>query len=174
MKDITKQVKKVCGFYVNDWHLTTMILPYIHKELEKENEIITILQKGIKSNIDEILEKMNLKENLNNKIKQIDWTSTYPVKYTKIKSKIKQANPKSDIINILINGNTDFIEIVNSNIIRIIQNTNLENKINIINCYNVTEFTNVSEITTNYEYILNTTGIKKTDEVFKINNEKNA
>ena len=36
MKEQNKQMKKVCGFHVNDWHLTTMILPYIHKEIEKE------------------------------------------------------------------------------------------------------------------------------------------
>ena len=42
MKDKTKQVKKVCGFYVNDWHLTTMVLPYIRNEIQAKNEIVTI------------------------------------------------------------------------------------------------------------------------------------
>jgi len=53
------EVRKICGFYVNEWHLTTMILPYVHKEIGKENTIITILQNGISKNIEEILSKMN-------------------------------------------------------------------------------------------------------------------
>lgn len=174
MKDITNQMKKVCGFYVNDWHLTTMILPYVNKELEKENEIITILQNGINKNIEEILTKMNLNEDSNSKIKKIDWTSTYPVKYTKIRNKINEANLKAKNINILVNGDKEFIEIVNDNIAKVLKNINSENNISIINCYDVTRFANVSEITNKHEYILNTSGIKKINEVFEYKNKKNA
>ena len=75
------EVRKICGFYVNEWHLTTMILPYIHKEIEKENTIITILQNGISENIEEILSKMNLNEKLQKSILNINWKSTKTLKY---------------------------------------------------------------------------------------------
>ena len=138
MKEQNKQIKKVCGFHVNDWHLTTMILPYMHKEIEKQNQIITILQNGIKANIEEILQKMNLNEELNKKIKQIDWTKTYPAKYNKIKDKLESIKGQADNINILVNGDKEFIEIVNKNIEKAVKYINIESKITIINCYNVT------------------------------------
>lgn len=174
MKEQKEQMKKVCGFHVNEWHLTTMILPYIHKEIENNNEVITILQNGIKSNIEEILAKMNLNKELNKKIKEIDWTKTHPIKYNKIKSKLENVKGQANKINILINGDKEFIEIVNKNIEKAVKNMNIESKITIINCYDVTQFTNISEITDKHEFIINTSGIKRTNEVFNISNEKNA
>ena len=126
MKEQNKQMKKVCGFHVNDWHLTTMILPYIHKEIEKENQIITILQNGIKANIEEILQKMNLNEELNKKIKQIDWEKTYPVKLDKIKDKLDNLNVQENNINILINGDKEFIEAVNDKLEKNIKNVDIK------------------------------------------------
>ena len=33
-------IKRLCGFCINEWHLTTMILPYISKEIENNYKMI--------------------------------------------------------------------------------------------------------------------------------------
>ena len=43
-------IKKLCGFCINEWHLTTMVLPYISKGINNNYKIITILEKGIEEN----------------------------------------------------------------------------------------------------------------------------
>ena len=32
-------IKKLCGFCINEWHLTTMVLPYISKEINNNYKI---------------------------------------------------------------------------------------------------------------------------------------
>lgn len=168
------EVRKICGFYVNEWHFTTMILPYIHKEIEKESTIITILQNGISENIEEILSKMNLNEKLQKSILNIDWKTTKTLKYESIKEKIQNISKNKKDMNILINGEKEYIEIANEMIERVINETNCENQINILNCYNVTKFSNVSEIAKKHDFIINTAGIRKTEEAFKLEEQKNA
>ena len=94
---------------------------------------------------------MNLNQDLNKKIKQIDWTKTYPAKYNNIKNKLESAkeqvdninklesiNGQATNINILVNGDKEYIEIVNNNIEKAVENMNIESRITIINCYNIT------------------------------------
>ena len=59
-------IKKLCGFCINEWHLTTMVLPYISKEINNNYKIITILEKGIEENIKLLIKKLNLKIILDN------------------------------------------------------------------------------------------------------------
>lgn len=165
------KVRKICGFYVNEWHLTTMILPYIHKEIEKENTIITILQNGISENIEEILSKMNLNKKLQKSILNINWKSTKTLKYAVMKEKIENIIKDKKDINILINGEKEYIEIANEIIEKVINETNTQSQINILNCYDATKFSNVSEITSKHGFIINTAGIKETS---KIEEQKNA
>jgi len=84
MKNIENKVKRICDLYVNDWHLTTTLLPYINTQISKNTEIITILENGIIDNVKELLSKMNLNKATQDKILQIDWTSTI-YKHSKIK-----------------------------------------------------------------------------------------
>ena len=55
------KIKKLCGFCINEWHLTTMILPYISKEIENNYKMITILENSIEENIKTLIKKLNLK-----------------------------------------------------------------------------------------------------------------
>jgi hypothetical protein len=162
MKNKGNDIKKICGFYINNCHLTTMMLPYIHKEIEKDNEIITIFQNGIRNNIEEVLSKMNLNKALQSKILNINWNRVNTIKYSDIKEKLENIKgEKYDNVNILINGNTDFINKVNQNIERAIKNININSTISIINYYEVTGMININEITNQHEYIINTSGVKE-------------
>lgn len=168
------EVRKICGFYVNEWHLTTMILPYIHKEIEKQNSIITILQSGINENIEEILSKMNLNKRLQKSILNIGWETTKFIKYSTVREKIENVNVNEKSIDIIINGEKEYIENANKIIEKLIDETDIKSRINILNCYNVTGFSNVSEIASKHDFIINTAGIKKTDEAFKLGEQKDA
>lgn len=166
MKNSEIKVNKVCGFYVNDWHLTTMILPHINKSIKKNENIITIMEKGIKQQIEELLSKMNLNENTQEKILTIDWTSKPACKYSNLKEEMEEKLKNSEKLNIIINGTKEYIEIANLNIYKAIENLKLK-EITIINCYEITKQSDIKDILNKHEFVLNTSGINKIENVFK-------
>ena len=165
MKKEIKKIEKLCGFYVSDWHFATMLLPYINLKLEKNVKIIPILENNIKENIQELVEKLNLKNQ--EKILSINWEETNTSKYSVIEEKLnKEINTNAKNI-ILINGNKEYIEKNNQNIEKWIQNINIE-KIKIINFYEVTEFnSNIVKILNSHDKVFNTSGEKEINEVFE-------
>ena len=48
-------LKKICSIYANDLHFATMIFPFVHKEIEQDTTIRTILEKNEEENIEKIL-----------------------------------------------------------------------------------------------------------------------
>lgn len=174
MKENLVQIKEVCSFYVNSWHLTTMILPHIHQSLKEGNDIITLLENRIDNNVKEIVSKMNLKEEITKQITNINWTSTKIIKYSNIKTQIEKIANKQNNIEVLISGEKEYIKLANSNIKRAISQLKIEKEITIINCYDITKFSNINEITKEHQYILNTSGIKKIKEEFHKQDKKDA
>lgn len=160
------KVNKVCGFYVNDWHLTTMILPYINKSIKENEHIITIMEKGIKEQIEELLSKMNLNESTQKEILSINWTSKPACKYSKIKEEIEEKLKDREPITIIINGTKEYIEIANLNIYKAVENLKLK-EITIINCYEITKQSDIKEALNKHEFVINTSGINKIEDVFK-------
>lgn len=173
MKKI-ERLEKICAFYVNDWHLTTMILPYMRTKIEEETKVITVLENGIQDNIKEILSKMNLRKELEEKILEINWTSSKIMKYSKMKEELVKQAKEGNNIEVLISGDKKYIELANKTIEKVIENTKAKGTIKIINCYQITNFNNISEITKKHHYVLNTSGIKRVEEVFKNHNSKEA
>ena len=41
------EAQRYCSLYVNDMHLIVMLIPYIERELEKKEKIITILENDL-------------------------------------------------------------------------------------------------------------------------------
>ena len=70
MVNINKNIKKVCSFYVSDWHLTTMLLPHINEKVNEGVKITTILENDLRENIEKLLRKLKLKNT--EKILKID------------------------------------------------------------------------------------------------------
>ena len=164
MKFQENSFTKLCSFYVSDWHLVTMLLPYINKKIEEETKIATILEKDITQNVDILLKKLKLKTN--DQIRNIDWTRTNGTKYLNIK-KVMEENQNQVII---ISGTKEFIENTNENIKKYIQKNALEinRKITLVNCYEIIEFNeNISEILDKHDKILNTSGEKEITEIFE-------
>lgn len=169
MKNQENNINKICSFYVNKWHLATMTLPHINQTINKGTKIITLLQKGIENNIYELISKMNLKTETKDKILGINWTSNTILKYSNIEKDITKQLKTSNNIEIIINGNNEYIEIMNKNINKTLsknQNKIKNKQINIINCYEIAQFENISEILDQHDLILNTSGINEINQVF--------
>ena len=90
MENKEKIIKKVCSFYVNEWHLTTMMLPHINENITKNTQILTILENGIQEKVEELVSRMNLKEETKSKILSKNWTSNKMYKYDNIEQYLKE------------------------------------------------------------------------------------
>lgn len=164
MNNKNYQVEKLCGFYVSDWHLTTTILPYINSKIDEKTKVITILENNIEENIKVLMEKLNLKNK--NEILNIRWTSVDSKKYTDIENILNTEITKNAENIILISGNKNYIEIINSNINKWLEKANIKS-IKIIDFFEVTEFNNnIVNILDGHDKILNTSGEREISEVF--------
>ena len=55
MEILKNNIEKICSFYVSDWHLVTMLLPYINKQINEKANIVTILESDIEKNIQTLI-----------------------------------------------------------------------------------------------------------------------
>lgn len=166
-----KVVKKMCGFYVSDWHLTTMIFPYLTEKLKNKEVVTTILEKGIEENIKQLETNVNIETQIKEEISKIKWESTLEDEYIRIEEVIKEDVIKNKNVNILVNGSINRIEEINNIINKYIENnreilSQRECTINIINCYEVSEFNDITKILDKHDYVLNTSGEHEISEVF--------
>ncbi len=168
MELVEKTIEKICSFYVSDWHLVTMLLPYINKEINEKANIITILEKDIEQNIKTLIDKLNLKNK--EKILNINWKKTNGIKYSEIRKKIKEEIIEDKLNIIFINGKKNYIDIVNKNIEKFLAENSKKYKeinIKIINCFEVGDFNmNIIDILSEHTRILNTSGEKAINDVF--------
>ena len=97
MEILKNNIEKLCSFYVSDWHLVTMLLPYINKQINEKANVITLLENDIDENIKTLIKKLNLKNE--QKILDINWKRTNGMKYSELKNKMKELK-KNDILNV--------------------------------------------------------------------------
>ena len=169
MENFKNSTEKLCSFYVSEWHLVTMILPYINKKLNEKANIITILEKDIEKNIKTLISKLNLKNE--QKILEIDWKASKGMRYSELDKKLSKMLLKGSNMNIvLISGSKSYMDFANKNVDKWIYShveKIQQNEFKIINCYEVTEFnSNIHEILDMHKKILNTAGEKYIYEVF--------
>ncbi len=165
MKRENENVEKLCSFYVSDWHLATMLLPYINRQVDKNTNIITLLENNIEENIKTLVEKLDLKNK--KEILEIRWKNINSKKYSDIEEILKKeiCETKENII--LVNGCKDYIEKNNENIERLVLKTK-NKKIKIINFFEVTEFNHhIVEILNAHDRVLNTSGEREISDVFE-------
>lgn len=161
---------KICSFYVSDWHLTAMLLPFIEEKTEEGKVINTILEKNITQNMQEILSRIQINERIKEEILKIDWKNKSLIKYGEIKKFMEKATKNQKEVTIIIEGNKDRIDYINKNIGKWMQKQERKLKrkdIKIINCYEITEFNqNLQEILDKHDKILNTSGIHEIEEMY--------
>lgn len=152
-----QNIKTYCNFYVSDLHLSVMLLPYLSKQINEDVEITTIFENVKKENIEEVLEKLNVKNK--EKILNINWFNSNKDKNEEIEDTIKNNLQKKKQNVVIIGGNEDYINENNSMIFELLNNVENINNIKVINCYNIEEIkSDMSEIVKQYDGILNTSG----------------
>ena len=135
-----KKVKDICNFYVSDYHLEIMLLPYISKKIEEGEEIVIITEKNLAETLKEVINKTNINEDKRDKIINLGWNK---------QEKDIKINPNTDIILI---GSKKFIEEKMFNI----KKQKIEN-IRLIACYDYNEIKdNMQDIANKYDGVLNT------------------
>lgn len=136
------KIEKICNFYVSDFHLEMILLPYISKKIKEKEPIIIISEKDLEKSLKELISKVNLDEETKTKILELNWNSKTP----------KEIENNSNIILI---GSKNFIE----NKKKKLYKSNLKN-LKIIDCYNLEEVeSNIKEIVLTHDKNLNTLGV---------------
>ncbi len=139
-----KKVKNICNFYVSEYHLEIMLLPYINKKIDNEENITIITEIDLESTLNVVIERINLDKDKKEKIKKIGWNI----------QNIENIIPNTNVILI---GSKKFI---NEKVFEL-KERQVEN-LEIIACYNYNEVKNdMKEIASKYDGMLNTLGINK-------------
>lgn len=158
-------VEKICGFYVSDIHLITMILPYISRKIKEKNKFITIFENDLSETIEKVLSKIILKNETKRKIKDIVWQKNKILKYKDLENFLNTNIKQNEFINIVIKGN---VNNVNKYINKYLEKNKGKDNIKIINLYEVEEFnTDITKILNEHDGIINTSGEKKIEDVFE-------
>lgn len=139
-----KKVKNICNFYVSEYHLEIMLLPYISKKIDNEENITIITEIDLESTLNVVIERINLDKDKKEKIKKIGWNI----------QNIENIIPNT---NVILMGSKKFI---NEKVFEL-KERQVEN-LEIIACYNYNEVKNdMKEIVSKYDGMLNTLGINK-------------
>jgi len=129
------EIEKNCCFYVSDFHLEMILVPYINKKIEKDISILT--ERNLRETMEILISKMNLNEKNKQKILNLEWEG---------KEKIGKNS------NIIIIGSKEYIEQNNEKI----KDLNAES---VLDCYSFEETQNcMGDIVKKYKNSLNTLG----------------
>ena len=162
-----ENVKKVCSFCVSDWHFITMLIPYINKKIEENEEVKIHTQQSRFETMRTFLSKLTLNQEAKQKLADLNWNGSKINRYYQIQEEIEKSH--SDNITFIIEGENSYIERVNHYIEKWLnKNKRTNKKVTIINCYEVMQFNqNIEEILAEHNKILNTAGEKEIQEVFE-------
>lgn len=134
----SKRQEKTCCFYVSEFHLEMILVPYINKKIGENITILT--QKKLKETVEILISKINIKPENKEKILKLNWNG---------ESEIKENS------NIIIIGSKKYIKSKNQEILD-------KNPISIIDCYDFEEEKdNMNIIIKQYNNVLNILGKKK-------------
>ena len=130
-----KREEKTCCFYVSEFHLEMILVPYINKKIEENITILT--EKNIRKTVEILISKMNLPKENKDKILKLGWDG---------EENIKQNS------NIIIIGSKEYIKN---------RNKEIEDKkaVSVLDCYDFNEEKeDMSNIIKQYKNSLNTLG----------------
>lgn len=142
----------ICGFYISESHLTTMLIPYIYKKIKEGSRIETFFEEDL----EDIFSNINLENTYDREIfKAIDWK--------KLKSEELSSKFEGEKNIIIVAGKSNFISHINRLVL------NFHTNFTLVNCYNVKELNrNISSIIEEYGKVLYTSGIEEVGETFMV------
>lgn len=131
--------KSFCSFYISEYHLLTILLPYIDKEISNSKNIEVILEDDMIEHVKKYLKRT---EFFNvNKIIKLNWK--------KVKGDFLNLNENTDII--IVCGKEKFIKKVNMSIGKNIKE--------VINCFNIESLNSLDKIVKEHDFVLRTNGL---------------
>ncbi len=134
--------QKICSFYISEFHLLTILLPYINEKILEKRKIAVILQKDISENVENYLKNVRNINLDNEKIINIGWKESKRRNIEDLKGK-----------DVVVIGDKKYIEDINNEL------ENFEIK-EILNCYKVNEIERIDMILSNHSKVLNTEGTR--------------
>lgn len=135
-----KRLEKICSFYVSDFHLEMILLPYINEKLEKQEKIEIITEKDLTETIKILVSKINLNEENKQKILNMNWS--------------KKEKKIEDNTNAIIIGSKEYIQKQNIQI-----EENSYSNLSVVNCFDFEEVKDdISSIINSHDKSLNTLG----------------
>lgn len=150
--------EKICNFYANEVHLGVTIIPFVANVIKENSKVCTILNANMVSEIENIVSKINIDNNLKTEILNMNWKETKPDE-CEIKNYIKNEIKENSDIYVIISGSKDEVEEKNK-YIEEIKSQNKDKNINIVNCFQIDE-TKINEgFLENYHKILNSSGCR--------------
>lgn len=158
-------IKKTCSFYASEYHLVTMLLPHIIQNVEENIEIKTFLQEELNENVNNLAGIINTEKLKQKILKNIAWNSKRELSYSVIKKELDKC--KDRIINIIINGNYDYVEQINQYIKKWLMKSDRQLVIEVNDCYMVEPSLNYQKVISKHEYVLNTSGETKIDNILE-------
>ena len=142
MKEISS-TQKLCSFYVSNMHFATMILPFVNKQIKEKTSVVTFLENNFTKNIELVLSRLTISDEVKKEILKINWKDTNATKYLNIEKILKMQLNKNCNNIIIVNGNEEYINIINECIDRYIQKNHKKfekTSIKIMNFYEVRKF----------------------------------
>ena len=133
--------KSFCSFYVSEYHLLTILLPYIDEQISNLKNVKLILEEDMIESVKKYLKRYEI--NNMSKIIKLGWK----------KEKNNKFEIDENINNIIVCGRGEFIEKVNTEI-----NNRIKN-IEIVNCYNLETLNNLNEVVKGHDFVLRTNGL---------------
>lgn len=146
---ITKEhkTKKYCCFYVSEFHLEMILLPYI-KNNDEGKKFFICTEENLSESVKQVLERTNLNKEEQNLMLNLNWNS-------KTEDSIYKYN--LDNYTIIVNGSEKYISSINEKLKEI-----NAKETTVIDCYNINGQTIEKEgIKRKYDDILNTQKYKK-------------
>ena len=134
--------QKICSFYISEFHLLTILLPYINEKIIEKRKIAVILQKDISENVENYLKNVRNINLDNEKIINIGWKESKRRNIDDLRGK-----------DVVVVGDKEYIENINNEL------ENFEVK-EILNCYKVNEIERIDMILSGHSKVLNTEGTR--------------
>ena len=134
--------QKICSFYISEFHLLTILLPYINEKIVEQKEIAVILQNDISKNVKTYLKNVRNLNLDNEKIIDIGWKKNEDIN-------------NIDGKDIIIIGDKKYIDKMNS---KIDENNNVGE---ILNCYKISDMDRIDMVLEKHNKVLKTEGKKE-------------
>ena len=133
--------KSFCSFYVSEYHLLTILMPYINEQISNLKNVELILENDMSECVKKYLRRNEVFNT--GKIIKLNWK--------KIKSEEITINANTDIV--IACGRECFIEKVSEKI------KERENVSEIVSCFNIESLNNLEDVVKKHDFVLRTNGL---------------